>query len=83
MSKAGKVLDVMCFDITRASSELKIVDNGFEVQVSSDALFIDGVPEHSAQLLDKLIANAIEFCEAGGLIKCSGKSGAWLCVADS
>ena len=68
MSKAGTVLDVLCFDITRASSALKIVDNGFEVQVSSDALFIDGVPEHSAQLLDKLIANAIEFCEAGGLI---------------
>jgi dedicated sortase system histidine kinase len=36
-------------------------DNVFAVDITSTPLMLDGVPENIAQLMDKLIANAIEF----------------------
>lgn len=36
----------------------------FEVQICQEPLLMQGVPEYIAQLMDKLIANAIEFCQA-------------------
>jgi len=36
-------------------------DIEFELDVSQRSIFINGVPEYIAQLMDKLIANAVEF----------------------
>ncbi len=37
----------------------------FRLNLPSQAVFINGVPEYIAQLMDKLIANALEFSETG------------------
>ncbi len=41
--------------------KLAYPDSKFEVELPAKPIFIDGVPEYLAQLLDKLIANAVEF----------------------
>ncbi len=44
--------------------KLAYPDVRFELDMSEQEIFIDGVPEYIAQLLDKLIANAVEFSYA-------------------
>jgi len=46
-------------------------DNVFEVDITSAPLLVDGVPENIAQLMDKLISNAIEFSNTEDAIKVS------------
>ena len=41
--------------------KLAYPDSHFELDVPDDSAYINGVPEYIAQLLDKLIANAVEF----------------------
>ncbi len=41
--------------------KLAYPDSRFELDLSQHPIFINGVPEYIAQLLDKLIANAVEF----------------------
>ena len=41
--------------------KLAYPDSVFEMDISQYPMHIDGVPEYIAQLLDKLIANAVEF----------------------
>ena len=41
--------------------KLAYMETRFELQVAPTPIYIDGVPEYIAQLLDKLIANAVEF----------------------
>jgi two-component system sensor histidine kinase ChvG len=41
--------------------KLAYPDTRIELDISPQPIFIDGVPEYIAQLLDKLIANAVEF----------------------
>ena len=41
--------------------KLAYPETKFDLDISSQPIFIDGVPEYIAQLLDKLIANAVEF----------------------
>jgi dedicated sortase system histidine kinase len=41
--------------------KLAYPDSHFELDVPDDSAYVNGVPEYIAQLLDKLIANAIEF----------------------
>jgi len=41
--------------------KLAYPDNRFEFDANDQPIFINGVPEYIAQLLDKLIANAVEF----------------------
>ena len=44
-------------------------EQGFSVKVPEQPLMMQGVPEYIAQLMDKLIANAIEFCDKGSAIE--------------
>lgn len=44
--------------------KLAYPETRFELDISPQPIFIDGVPEYIAQLLDKLIANAVEFSYA-------------------
>ncbi|MCE9678874.1 proteobacterial dedicated sortase system histidine kinase [Shewanella sp. AS1] len=41
----------------------------FTLNLCDDPLMMQGVPEYIAQLMDKLIANAIEFCETDSAIE--------------
>ena len=41
--------------------KLAYPDSRFEIELPSQPVFVDGVPEYLAQLLDKLVANAVEF----------------------
>ncbi len=41
--------------------EMAYPEVGFELDVSNRPIFIFGVPEYIAQLMDKLVANAVEF----------------------
>lgn len=41
--------------------KLAYADHQFDLDMESGPIFADGVPEYIAQLLDKLIANAVEF----------------------
>lgn len=41
--------------------KLAYPESKFETDIGNQPIFIDGVPEYIAQLLDKLIANAVEF----------------------
>lgn len=41
--------------------KLAYPDSKFDLDILPNPIFIDGVPEYIAQLLDKLIANAVEF----------------------
>ena len=43
----------------------------FEMDISTRPILIHGVPEHIAQLMDKLVANAVEFSFAGEPIRVS------------
>jgi len=54
-----------CADGYRAGYE----ENMFEVQICKQDLLIIGVPENIAQLIDKVIANAVEFSQQQELIK--------------
>jgi len=44
--------------------KLAYPDSRFELDVSQYPIYINGVPEYIAQLMDKLIANAVEFSYA-------------------
>jgi len=44
--------------------KLAYPETRFDLDISPQPIFIDGVPEYIAQLLDKLIANAVEFSSA-------------------
>jgi len=44
--------------------KLAYPETRFDLDISPQPVFIDGVPEYIAQLLDKLIANAVEFSYA-------------------
>ena len=44
-------------------------DTRFELDFVEGPLTISGAPEHIAQLMDKLVTNAVEFCEAGKPIR--------------
>ncbi len=44
--------------------QLTYPDQKFTLSLPSQSIFISGVPEYIAQLMDKLIANALEFNEA-------------------
>ena len=44
-------------------------EQGFSVKVPEQPLMMQGVPEYIAQLMDKLIANAIEFCHKDSAIE--------------
>ena len=44
--------------------KLAYPETKFDLDISPQPIFIDGVPEYIAQLLDKLIANAVEFSYA-------------------
>ncbi|NQV70851.1 MAG: proteobacterial dedicated sortase system histidine kinase [Pseudohongiella sp.] len=41
--------------------KLAYPDSNFDLDILQNPIFVDGVPEYIAQLLDKLIANAVEF----------------------
>ncbi len=41
----------------------------FELDVSGSPIYVDGVPEYIAQLMDKLVANAVEFSFPGEPIR--------------
>ena len=41
--------------------KLAYPESKFEIDISEQPIYINGVPEYIAQLLDKLIANAVEF----------------------
>ncbi len=41
--------------------KLAYPESDFETDIPNQAIFVNGVPEYIAQLLDKLIANAVEF----------------------
>lgn len=41
--------------------KLAYPESKFEIDISEQSIYINGVPEYIAQLLDKLIANAVEF----------------------
>ena len=45
--------------------KLAYPEQRFELDVPDHAVYINGVPEYIAQLLDKLIANAVEFSHTG------------------
>lgn len=45
--------------------KLAYPETRFELDISPQEIFIDGVPEYIAQLLDKLIANAVDFSYEG------------------
>jgi len=49
--------------------QMAYTDVQFELDVSPRAIFIHGVPEYIAQLMDKLIANAVEFSFADQKIR--------------
>ena len=40
-------------------------DSNFTLDIGGYSIFVKGVPEYVAQLLDKLVANAVEFSHAG------------------
>jgi len=44
-----------------AGYELAYPEANFELNISPRPIFINGVPEYIAQLMDKLVANAVEF----------------------
>ena len=44
-------------------------DQQFVFDIWDGPLIVEGVPEHLAQLLDKLVANAVEFSELDASIK--------------
>ena len=41
--------------------KLAYPDSIFDLDIGQNSIYVDGVPEYIAQLLDKLIANAVEF----------------------
>ncbi|MCL1059271.1 proteobacterial dedicated sortase system histidine kinase [Shewanella gelidimarina] len=41
----------------------------FNIEVDPQAIYVEGVPEYIAQLMDKLIANALEFSHPGSAIE--------------
>jgi len=55
--------------------KLAYPDSGFRLSLTSAPIFINGVPEYIAQLMDKLIANAVEFSYAGEeiMVSCEGQ----------
>jgi dedicated sortase system histidine kinase len=46
----------------------------FKIDVDSQAMYVEGVPEYIAQLMDKLIANALEFSTPDSAIEVSLKA---------
>jgi len=46
----------------------------FNIEVDPQAIYVEGVPEYIAQLMDKLIANALEFSHPGSAIEVSLKA---------
>lgn len=41
----------------------------FELRVENSPLIVEGAPDHLAQMMDKLMDNAVEFSEAGSVIE--------------
>ncbi|WOT06540.1 proteobacterial dedicated sortase system histidine kinase [Shewanella youngdeokensis] len=58
----------------------------FKIDIDSQPMWVDGVPEYIAQLMDKLIANALEFSHPGSAIEvslnCRAKT-AYLSIANT
>jgi dedicated sortase system histidine kinase len=51
--------------------EMAYPDSLFEMDISGQPVWINGVPEHIAQLMDKLVANAVEFSFQGEKVQVS------------